>query len=65
VAHPVQYAEACGHRLEYVGFAARRAHRPALIFLHEGLGSVALWRDFPAAVANATGCRGVVYNQSH
>ena len=25
--------------------------RPALVFLHEGLGSVAMWRDFPARVA--------------
>ena len=24
---------------------------PALVFLHEGLGSVALWRDFPARLA--------------
>ena len=63
MAHPVQYVEARGHRLEYVDLAAGRAHRPALIFLHEGLGSVALWRDFPAKVANATGCRTVVYSR--
>ena len=27
---------------------------PALVFLHEGLGAVALWRDFPARLAEAT-----------
>ena len=28
---------------------------PTLVLLHEGLGSVALWRDFPARLAAATG----------
>src|SRR4029079_14280657 len=30
---------------------------PALVLLHEGLGSVRLWRDFPAALAHATAAR--------
>jgi pimeloyl-ACP methyl ester carboxylesterase len=30
--------------------------RPTLVLLHEGLGCVALWRDFPAALAQQTGC---------
>lgn len=30
--------------------------RPTIVLLHEGLGSVALWRDFPARLAEATGC---------
>ena len=29
---------------------------PTLVLLHEGLGCVALWRDFPAALVAATGC---------
>jgi pimeloyl-ACP methyl ester carboxylesterase len=37
---------------------------PALVFLHEGLGSVALWRDFPAALAAATGRRALVYSRA-
>jgi pimeloyl-ACP methyl ester carboxylesterase len=37
---------------------------PALVFLHEGLGSVALWRDFPARLAGATGRRGLVYSRA-
>jgi len=34
-----------------------------LVFLHEGLGSVAMWRDFPAKAAQATGCSAVVYSR--
>jgi pimeloyl-ACP methyl ester carboxylesterase len=34
-----------------------------LVFLHEGLGSVGLWRGFPAEVAAATGRRTVVYSR--
>jgi pimeloyl-ACP methyl ester carboxylesterase len=34
-----------------------------LIFLHEGLGSVALWRDWPAALCEATGRDGIVYSR--
>jgi pimeloyl-ACP methyl ester carboxylesterase len=39
------------------------ARRPTLVFLHEGLGSVSLWKDFPASVAAATGCPAVVYSR--
>ncbi len=37
---------------------------PALVFLHEGLGSVALWRDFPERLARATGRRALVYSRA-
>ena len=37
---------------------------PTLVFLHEGLGSVALWKDFPARVAAATGCPALVYSRA-
>ena len=36
---------------------------PTLVFLHEGLGSIRLWRDFPRRVAAATGCRALVYDR--
>src|SRR4029079_6596854 len=36
---------------------------PALVFLHEGLGSIRLWRDFPAKVAQATGRKALVYDR--
>ncbi len=34
-----------------------------LIFLHEGLGSVAMWRDWPAQLCAATGRAGWVYSR--
>ena len=39
------------------------AHRPTLVFLHEGLGSVAMWRDFPARLCGAADCAGLVYSR--
>lgn len=54
--------EVRGRRLEVQAFAGDRL-RPTLVFLHEGLGSVSLWRDFPAQVAEVTGCAVVVYSR--
>ena len=59
----VQHVIAAGHRLEYFWTRERRNHEPVLIFLHEGLGSAALWRDFPAQLARATGLPGLVYSR--
>lgn len=39
------------------------ADGPWLVFLHEGLGSVSMWRDFPAQLCAATGHRGLVYSR--
>jgi pimeloyl-ACP methyl ester carboxylesterase len=36
---------------------------PLLIFLHEGLGCVGLWGDFPQALSAATGCPAFVYSR--
>ena len=44
-----------GVSLETLRIAGDSA-RPTLVLLHEGLGCVALWRDFPAALAQQTGC---------
>ena len=64
LAHPaIRFVDVGGHRLEYIDIPAHQVHRPPLVFLHEGLGSVAMWRDFPARVASATGCRTVVYSR--
>ena len=40
-----------------------RHEAPLLVFLHEGLGSVAMWRDFPARLCEALRCRGLVYSR--
>ena len=39
------------------------AEKPWLVFLHEGLGSVSLWRDFPDKVARRIGARALVYSR--
>jgi pimeloyl-ACP methyl ester carboxylesterase len=36
---------------------------PVLVFLHEGLGSLSMWRDFPQRVSRALGVRGLVYSR--
>jgi pimeloyl-ACP methyl ester carboxylesterase len=38
-------------------------NRPALVFLHEGLGSITQWRGFPLALAAATGLPALVYDR--
>ncbi|QDF98448.1 alpha/beta hydrolase [Azoarcus sp. DD4] len=55
-----------GTHLEYVRLpsAHPREGAPAIVFLHEGLGSVSMWRDFPQKVADATGCEAVVYSRA-
>ena len=40
-----------------------RSGRPLLVFLHEGLGSRSMWRDFPQRLCDAAGCRGLVYSR--
>jgi pimeloyl-ACP methyl ester carboxylesterase len=37
---------------------------PTLVFLHEGLGSVSSWRDFPQRLAERTGCGALVYSRA-
>ena len=39
------------------------ASAPVMIFLHEGLGSVAMWRDFPLALCKALRVKGLVYSR--
>lgn len=53
-----------GHSLEYVRLGPSPADAPTLVFLHEGLGCVSTWRDFPARVAEATGCGALVYSRA-
>lgn len=57
------FVTVCSHRIEYGRVAVTRADRPTLVFLHGGLGSVAMWRDFPSRVAHATSCNALVYSR--
>ncbi len=52
-----------GQRLEYHWINGVDPAAPVLVFLHEGLGSVSLWRDFPARLAAATGCPALIYSR--
>ncbi len=37
--------------------------RPVLVYLHEGLGNIELWRDFPDRLCQTTGLSGIVYER--
>ena len=51
-----------GQRLETL-YGAPPAGRPTIVFLHEGLGSISTWRDFPAQLARRAGCGFFVYSR--
>jgi pimeloyl-ACP methyl ester carboxylesterase len=40
-----------------------RGKKPACVFLHEGLGSIALWKDWPTQICQSLGCEGWVYSR--
>jgi pimeloyl-ACP methyl ester carboxylesterase len=49
--------------IEYQWVARDRQRAPLLVFLHEGLGSAAMWKDFPRQLCDTVGCRGLVYSR--
>jgi pimeloyl-ACP methyl ester carboxylesterase len=53
-----------GKRLEAVAYGPSPERAPTIVMLHEGLGCVALWRDFPAALAAATGWGAFAYSRA-
>lgn len=57
------FLEAAGRRLEYRVIDGLREAAPPIILLHEGLGSAALWRDFPDQLAAATGSAVLAYSR--
>ena len=59
----MQFATARGHRLEYAWFGTTTVATRPIVMLHEGLGSLALWRDFPQRLADATQHRVLVYSR--
>jgi len=72
VSHPVEWVD-----IDWAGRLVRIEHQwlapasdraelvqaPLMIFLHEGLGSLAMWKDFPQILCDALGCRGLVYSR--
>jgi len=57
------FVDVCDQRIEYERIDVGGKSRPTLVLLHEGLGSVAMWRDFPGRLAHATGCDALVYSR--
>lgn len=52
-----------GHEMEVRLIDPIEPTRATIVFLHEGLGSVSLWRDFPERVTEATGIGALVYSR--
>ena len=55
--------QVCGGTLETGWWGPGPAEAPTLVLLHEGLGSVALWRDVPERLAAATGWGVFAYSR--
>jgi pimeloyl-ACP methyl ester carboxylesterase len=59
----IEYVEATGGRIEYQWVGTGEPGHPALVFLHDGLGCVAMWGRFPQALASAARLRALVYSR--
>ena len=52
-----------GKRLEVQWYGPPPDQALTLVFLHEGLGCAAMWHEFPAELAAATGCGALVFSR--
>jgi pimeloyl-ACP methyl ester carboxylesterase len=50
-------------RLEYRWLNAELREAPIAVFLHEGLGSISMWKNWPQTVCDRLGLRGLVYSR--
>ena len=50
-------------RIEHQWIAREQVAAPLIVFLHEGLGSLAMWKDFPQRLCALANCRGLVYSR--
>jgi pimeloyl-ACP methyl ester carboxylesterase len=57
------FAAVGAHRIEYAWYGMARGNAAPIVMLHEGLGSVALWRGFPARLAGETRRRVLAYSR--
>lgn len=53
-----------GKTFEYACWGPPPAEAPTIVLLHEGLGCLALWRDFPERLAGATGFGVMAYSRA-
>ncbi len=59
---PVAYRDGVVE-IEHVWINRERRDAPLIVFLHEGLGSVSAWRDFPERLCDKADFRGLVYSR--
>lgn len=60
------YLQAAGHRLRartFIPSGKSLRESPVLIFLHEGLGCIELWRDFPKMLSKLVGLPALMYDR--
>lgn len=61
---PTGFLSIGGASLEYKWLAPQSAEAPTIVMLHEGLGSVGLWGDFPEKLQQATGAGIFLYSRA-
>jgi pimeloyl-ACP methyl ester carboxylesterase len=49
--------------IEYLWVGREQSAYPTVVFLHEGLGSITMWRDFPQRFCEEHGFRGLVFSR--
>jgi pimeloyl-ACP methyl ester carboxylesterase len=59
----LEHINITGHGLEFYWSRPRSDGEPVLVFLHEGLGSAALWSNFPVQLSARTGLPALVYSR--
>jgi pimeloyl-ACP methyl ester carboxylesterase len=62
-ARTTSFAAARSYRLHLRRIDGARPGMPTLVFLHEGLGTIAVWGDVPDALCRAIGCPGLIYER--
>ncbi|MFC6095515.1 alpha/beta fold hydrolase [Flavobacterium qiangtangense] len=50
-------------KMLYAEFFHNQKDRPTLVFLHDSLGCVQLWRDFPEKLSVAASCNVLIYDR--
>ncbi len=61
----IKHVKVGGHSIAYqwVNNDSCDPEKPVIVFLHEGLGCMKLWKDFPLSLCRMTGCRGLMYDR--
>lgn len=57
------FITSAGRLIEYEWLDTAEPGKPTLVFLHEGLGSIRQWREFPLELVKSTGCRALLYSR--